>query len=559
MIRHFLINFFDTQHAKHANQTGIMPRIISKLDIDSTQYAERYQHHKKIEQDLIELHSKIIGGGDQKSKARHTSRGKWLVRERISQLLDPASPFLELSPLAGHELYEGIPLPAGGLIAGIGLVDDKPMMVIANDATVKGGTYFPITVKKHLRAQMIAWQNHLPCTYLVDSGGAFLPMQEGIFPDKEHFGRIFYQQAQMSAAGIPQIACVMGSCTAGGAYVPAMADQSIMVKDQATVFLGGPPLVKAATGEEVTAEELGGARVHCTRSGVADAMAENDEHAISILRDMLKTCSLPPLAEPSKKPEEPHYPAEELLGILPKDISQPLEAKEVIARLVDGSEFIEFKPEYGTSLTTGFAHIKGYPVGIIANNGILFSESSLKGTHFIQLCCQRKTPILFMQNIAGFMIGKAYEHGGITKDGAKLVNAVANADVPKLTLIIGGSFGAGNYGMCGRAFEPRFLWSWPHSQIAVMAGKTAADVLTQIKIHQLKKQGESVDEATLKTLEDEIKSLYQTQCHANYASARLWDDGVILPTETRDTLGLALAICHRKVQENRTSYGIFRM
>jgi acetyl-CoA carboxylase carboxyltransferase component len=481
------------------------------------------------------------------------------VRERINALLDPGSPFLEIAPLAAWEVYPE-EAPGAGIVTGIGRVSGREVMIVANDATVKGGSYYPLTVKKHLRAQEIAAENHLPCLYLVDSGGAFLPLQAEVFPDREHFGRIFYNQAQMSAKGIPQIAAVMGSCTAGGAYVPAMSDEAIIVKGTGTIFLGGPPLVKAATGEDVTAEELGGAYVHTHQSGVADHFAEDDEHALEICRNIVVTLDRHQTSEiRSQKSEEPLYPADDLYGILPRTFRETYDAHELIARLVDGSRFREFKANYGGTLVTGFARIEGYPVGILANNGVLFSESALKGAHFVELCTVRGVPLLFLQNITGFMVGKAYEAGGIAKDGAKLVHAVANANVPKLTVIVGGSFGAGNYGMCGRAYQPRFLWMWPNARISVMGGEQAASVLLTVKQDQLAREAKpplSPDEAAefmRPTLEK-----YEHEGGPYYSTARLWDDGILDPAETRRVLGLALAVCANAPQAE-TRYGVFRM
>jgi acetyl-CoA carboxylase carboxyltransferase component len=472
------------------------------------------------------------------------------VRERVEKLLDPGTPFLELSALAANGLY-GDQAPAAGVVTGIGRVSGREVMIVANDATVKGGTYFPLTVKKHLRAQEIAMENRLPCLYLVDSGGAFLPLQSEVFPDKEHFGRIFFNQAKMSAMGIPQIAAVMGSCTAGGAYVPAMSDETIMVKNQATIFLAGPPLVKAAIGEEVTAEELGGADTHCRKSGVADHYAEDDEHALEILREIVRNLGPRRRAKfERREPLDPLYDSEEILGVLPKDLRTPYDSREVIARLVDGSQFHEFKPLYGTSIICGFAHIEGYPVGIVANNGVLFSESALKATHFIELCNQRGTPLLFLQNITGFMVGKDAEARGIAKDGAKMVMAVSNSTVPKFTVIIGGSYGAGNYGMCGRAYSPRLLWMWPNARISVMGGEQAADVLATVKSGSEKEK----EESRQKIIEE-----YERDGNAYASTSRLWDDGVIDPRETRKKLALALAMSLENAPTPETKYGVFRM
>jgi 3-methylcrotonyl-CoA carboxylase beta subunit len=500
-------------------------------------------------------------GGGPSARDKHRSRGKLLPRDRVAALLDPGTPFLELSPLAAWQVYDE-PVPSAGLIAGVGTVSGRQCIVIANDATVKGGTYYPLTVKKHLRAQEIALDNRLPCIYLVDSGGAHLPSQDEVFPDREHFGRIFYNQAKMSAAGIAQIACVMGSCTAGGAYVPAMSDEAIIVNKQGTIFLAGPPLVKAATGELVTAEELGGADVHTRISGVADHFAENDRQALDMARRAI--ANLGPargaalgLREP-REPREPLYDAEGLCGVIPPSPRTPFDVREIIARLVDGSEFDEFKARYGTTLVTGFAHIQGHPVGIIANNGILFSESALKGTHFVELACQRSIPLVFLQNITGFMVGQKHEHGGIAKDGAKMVTAVACARVPKFTVILGGSFGAGNYGMCGRAFSPRFLWAWPSARIAVMGGEQAASVLAQVKREALQRNGQQWDPADEHAFTASIVEQYARQSSPYYATARIWDDGILDPRETRRTLALGLAASlNAPIEETR--FGVFRM
>lgn len=480
------------------------------------------------------------------------------VRDRVTTVCDPGAPFLELSSLAAHGVYEEN-IPAAGIVTGIGRIMGQECMIVANDATVKGGTYFPLTVKKHLRAQQIALENHLPCVYLVDSGGANLPNQDEVFPDREHFGRIFFNQARMSSLGIPQIAAVMGSCTAGGAYVPAMADESIIVKGTGTIFLGGPPLVKAATGEVVTAEDLGGADVHARQSGVADHYAENDGHALGIVRRIVSNLNRhknPPVT--MRETREPSLDAKELYGVVPSDPHTTFDVREVIARVVDGSEFDEFKPLYGTTLVAGFAHLYGHPVGILGNNGILFSESALKGAHFIELCCQRGIPLIFLQNITGFMVGQQYEAGGIAKDGAKMVMAVANAQVPKLTLVIGGSFGAGNYGMCGRAYDPRFLWMWPNARISVMGGPQAASVLTQVRRDSQEARGQSVDAGEEAAFAEEIRAQYETQGHPYYASARLWDDGVIDPADTRKVLGLSLSAAMNAPIED-TKFGVFRM
>lgn len=507
---------------------------------------------------LDQLLARIREGGGTKAQARHTARGKLLPRQRIDLLLDPGSPFLEIGALAALDVYEE-EVPAAGVVAGIGRIEGVECMIIANDATVKGGSYYPLTVKKHLRAQAIALQNRLPCLYLVDSGGANLPRQEDVFPDREHFGRIFFNQATMSAQGIPQIAVVMGSCTAGGAYVPAMSDETIMVRKQATIFLAGPPLVKAATGEVVSAEELGGADVHCRTSGVADHYAENDGHALALARRCIANLNWRKLGELQlKTPSAPLYPAEELHGLVPVDPKQPLEVREVIARLVDGSVFDEFKAQFGTTLVCGFAHLHGHPVAILGNNGILFAESAQKGAHFIELACQRRIPLLFLQNITGFMVGKKYEEGGIAKHGAKLVTAVACARVPKFTVIIGGSFGAGNYGMCGRAYDPRFLWMWPNARIGVMGAEQAAGVLVQVKREQAERAGEVFDDEEAARIKGPIVEQYERQAHAHYSSARLWDDGVIDPAQTREVLALALSASLNAPLEP-TTFGIFRM
>ncbi|WP_414703739.1 carboxyl transferase domain-containing protein [Povalibacter sp.] len=498
----------------------------------------------------------IMAGGGEAARAKHTARGKLLPRERIRQLLDPGSPFLELSQFAAYRVYDDA-VPAAGVITGIGRVAGQECVIVANDATVKGGTYYPLTVKKHLRAQEIASQNRLPCIYLVDSGGAFLPAQDDVFPDRDHFGRIFFNQANLSAAGIPQIAVVMGSCTAGGAYVPAMSDEAVIVRNQGTIFLGGPPLVKAATGEVVSAEDLGGADVHSRISGVTDHYAHDDPHALAITRRIVSNLNrTKQISLQTATPEEPLYSPEELYGIIPVDSRKPFDVREVIARVVDGSRLDEFKPLYGTTLVCGFARLYGYPVGIIANNGILFSESALKGAHFVELCCQRGIPLVFLQNITGFMVGRKYEAGGIAKDGAKMVTAVACAKVPKLTMVIGGSFGAGNYAMNGRAYGPRFLWMWPNSRISVMGGEQAAAVLAQVKRDNLKGKPWSAEEE--EAFKDPIRKQYETQGHPYYASARLWDDGIIDPVDTRKVLGLGLSAALNAPIE-KTTFGVFRM
>lgn len=489
---------------------------------------------------------------------KHKQRGKLLVRERIDQLIDPQTPFLELSPLAAFETYEN-QFPSAGIVTGVGVVHGREVMIIANDATVKGGTYMQYTIKKHIRAQEIALENHLPCIYMVDSGGAYLPEQDKVFPDRQDFGRFFFNQSRMSALGVPQIAIVMGSCTAGGAYVPAMSDETIIVRNQGTIFIGGPPLVKAATGEEVSAEELGGAEVHTTISGVADHIAENDAHAIAICRNLIQTFKPADKQVLNMQPVlEPLYNSEELYGILQADLKKAIDVKEIIARLVDGSCFHEFKEKYAPTLITGFAHIMGYPVGIIANNGVLFGESALKGAHFVELCCARKTPILFLQNITGFIVGKEYEHKGIARDGAKMVHAVANANVPKFTVIIGGSFGAGNYAMCGRAYDPRFLFMWPHAKISVMGGEQAAGVLLSVKEEQLKTLGKTFSQEEREALKQSITKKYETEGSAYYSTARLWDDGIIDPIDTRKIIALGIATSLNKKWED-TKFGIFRM
>ena len=517
-------------------------------------------HHRALCGELRALAERIAVGGDERSRNRHVGRGKLLPRERLRGLLDTGSPFLEIGQLAGHELYDDV-IPAAGLIAGIGRVAGSECMIVVNDATVKGGTYYPITVKKHLRAQEIAAENHLPCIYLVDSGGAFLPMQAGVFPDKEHFGRIFYNQANLSAAGIPQLAVVMGSCTAGGAYVPAMCDQAIIVQNQGTIFLGGPPLVKAATGEEVDAESLGGGDVHSRRSGVTDYLAVNDAHALALAREVI--AATPLRYEPTvqtRAAAEPRYPAAEIYGVLPTDTRTPYDVREIIARLVDNSDFHEFKALYGDTLVCGFAHLEGTPIAILANNGILFSESAQKGAHFIQLADRRGVPLLFLQNITGFMVGRKAENLGIAKDGAKMVTAVACAGVPKFTVVIGGSFGAGNYAMCGRAYGSRMLWTWPNARVSVMGGEQAAHVLATVRRDGLEARGQSWPEAEQDAFMAEIRSQYEHEGHPFFASARLWDDGVIDPVDTRRVLGLALAIATREpVSGSRNRFGIFRM
>ncbi len=535
-----------------------MERLESHLDTNGAEFRANAEHHRALAADLRERLGAVRQGGGAEAVARHTARGKLFVRERVERLLDPGTPFLELSPLAANGLYDG-DAPSAGVITGIGQVQGRQVMVVANDATVKGGSYLPMTVKKHVRAQEIALENRLPCVYLVDSGGAFLPLQADVFPDRDHFGRIFYNQARMSAVGIPQLAVVMGSCTAGGAYVPAMSDETVIVKKQGTIFLGGPPLVKAATGEEVTAEDLGGGDVHTRISGVADHLADDDPHALEMAREIVSHLGKPYRASLDlREPEAPAYDPAELHGVLPKDARTPYDVHEVIARLVDGSRFHEFKARYGTTLVTGFAHLHGMPVAILANQGILFSESALKATHFIELASQRGVPLLFLQNITGFMVGKQYEHGGIAKDGAKMVHAVANAPVPRITVIIGGSFGAGNYGMCGRAYQPRFLFMWPNARISVMGGEQAASVLAQVKRSQVESQGKKLSEAEERAIRQPVLDKYEEEGSPYYSTARLWDDGVIDPADTRTVLALALsASLNAPIPEMK--FGVFRM
>ena len=531
-------------------QSRINPR-------DATFSANREAMQAQVD-DLRLLVDQVRQGGGTKAQERHTSRGKLLPRERLNAVLDPGSPFLELSQLAAHDVYDD-PVPGAGIITGIGRITGQECMIFVNDATVKGGTYYPLTVKKQGRAQTIARENHLPCVYLVDSGGAFLPLQDEVFPDREHFGHAFYNQARMSALGIPQIAAVLGSCTAGGAYLPAMADESIIVKNQGTIFLGGPPLVKAATGEIVSAEELGGADVHCRTSGVTDHYANNDHHALQLVRRAVGRLNrVKPVSMDLREPVEPLYPVEDIYGVIPADKKQPYDVREVIARVVDGSDFDEFKALYGETLVCGFARIHGYPVGIIANNGILFSESAVKGAHFVELCAQRKTPLVFLQNITGFMVGKQYEAGGIARHGAKMVHAVACANVPKFTVIIGGSFGAGNYAMCGRAYEPRLMFMWPNARISVMGGEQAAGVLATVRQDVLSRDGKAMSADEEATFKQPILDLYEQQGHPYYASARLWDDGVIDPADTRMVLGLAIsAALNAPIEESK--FGVFRM
>ncbi len=536
-----------------------MPVINSKIKPDSKAFTENDAANRKLAKALKDVALKISAGGSERSRNKHVARGKLLPRDRIRSLVDRGSPFLELGQLAAYGLYDD-EVPSAGIITGIGQVCDIDCMIVANDATVKGGTYYPLTVKKHLRAQEIALQNYLPCIYLVDSGGAFLPLQDEVFPDRDHFGRIFYNQAHMSGRGIPQIAAVLGSCTAGGAYVPAMCDEAIIVKNQGTIFLGGPPLVKAATGEVVDAETLGGGDVHSRISGVTDYLARDDAEALAMVRESVsnlnwhKECHLD-----LREPEEPRYAADELYGVVSRDFRYPYDVREVIARIVDASAFHEFKALYGPTLVCGFAHIYGYPVGIVANNGILFSESAQKGAHFVQLCNRRGIPLVFLQNITGFMVGRKYEHGGIAKDGAKMVNAVATASVPKFTVIIGGSFGAGNYAMCGRAYSPRMLWTWPNARISVMGGEQASLVLSSVKRDAMEARGESWPEKEQLNYERRINRQYEKQGSPYYASARLWDDGVIDPVDTRKVLGQGISVSLNKPRDGESHYGIFRM
>ncbi|MGO4533976.1 carboxyl transferase domain-containing protein [Leifsonia sp. 2MCAF36] len=535
-----------------------MPTLTSEAPATDARFEQNDAAQRELVADLRRRLATAAAGGPERARERHVARGKLLPRDRIDALLDEGSPFLELAPLAATGMY-GDESPAAGVIAGIGLVAGRHVMVVCNDATVKGGTYYPMTVKKHLRAQEVALENRLPCIYLVDSGGAFLPMQDEVFPDRDHFGRIFYNQARLSAAKIPQIAAVLGSCTAGGAYVPAMSDETVIVRNQGTIFLGGPPLVKAAIGEVVTAEELGGGDLHARTSGVVDHLAEDDEHALAIVRDIVATLPLPlSPAWPVLDSVVPAADPAELYGVVPVDVQAPYDVHEVIARIVDGSIFDEFKPEYGTTLVTGFAHIHGHPVGIVANNGVLFSESALKGAHFIELCDQRGIPLLFLQNISGFMVGRDYEAGGIAKNGAKMVTAVATTRVPKLTVVIGGSFGAGNYSMCGRAYSPRFLWMWPAARISVMGGQQAASVLATVKRDQLEARGEDWPADEEAAFRAPVTAQYEEQGNPYYSTARLWDDGVIDPAETRTVLGLALDVVSRSPLPD-TAFGLFRM
>jgi acetyl-CoA carboxylase carboxyltransferase component len=535
-----------------------MFRIDSKVDTRSPEFRRNAVEMGRVVAEYKARLAAAREGGPAKSRALHKSRGKLLVRERLERLFDPRTPFLELNPLAAFGQYAD-EAPGAGLVTGVGVIHGREVLVVANDATVKGGTYFPMTIKKHVRAQEVALENRLPCLYLVDSGGIFLPHQSGTFPDKEHFGRIFYNQARLSALGIPQISIVMGSCTAGGAYVPAMSDETVIVRRQGTIFIGGPPLVKAATGEEVSDEELGGADVHCRISGVSDYYAADDAHALAIARNIVETLAPPRRFElDTAAPEEPHCDPRELYGIVPSDLRKSFDMREVIARIVDGSRFQEFKELYAQTLVCGFARIMGYPVGILANNGVLFSESSLKGAHFIALCAMRKVPLVFIQNITGFIVGKQYEHGGIAKDGAKLVHAVANADVPKFTVIVGGSYGAGNYAMCGRAYGPRLLWMWPNARISVMGGEQAASVLVQVKVKKLQEKGAAMTEAEKAEMMRPIVEAYEAEASPYYSTSRLWDDGILDPLDTRAALGLGIGMSlNAPIPDYKV--GIFRM
>ena len=535
-----------------------MFRLETKIDTNSAAYKENYATMTRAVEEFRERLSQIKLGGPPKNRELQKSRNKMLVRERLEKLFDRNTPFLELNALAAYGLYDN-QAPSASMVTGIGVIHGREVLIVANDATVKGGTYFPMTIKKHIRAQEVALENRLPCIYLVDSGGIFLPHQAGTFPDKEHFGRIFYNQARLSALGIPQISVVMGSCTAGGAYVPAMSDETVIVRNQGTIFIGGPPLVKAATGEEVTDEELGGADVHCRKSGVSDYYAQNDAHALEICRNIVETLDPPRKFDlDMKEPEDPYYDPQELYGVIPADLRRAFDIKEVIARLVDGSRFQEFKEHYGQTLVCGFARIMGYPVGILANNGVLFSESSVKGAHFVTLCAMRKIPLLFLQNITGFIVGKQYEWGGIAKDGAKLVHAVANADVPKFTVIVGGSYGAGNYAMCGRAYGPRILWMWPTSRISVMGGEQAANVLATVKIKRLEAQGKTMTEEEKQAIMQPIVDKYEEEASPYFSTARLWDDGILDPLETRAAIALGISMgLNAPIPDFKV--GIFRM
>jgi 3-methylcrotonyl-CoA carboxylase beta subunit len=535
-----------------------MTVIQSKINTRSPEFLANAENMRTLVAELNAKVAQVTLGGSQHARQKHLARGKLLARERINQLLDPGSPFLEVGQLAALGMYED-EAPGAGIVTGVGRVQGQSCVIVANDATVKGGTYYPMTVKKHLRAQEIAAQNHLPCLYLVDSGGGYLPLQDEMFPDREHFGRIFYNQANMSAQGIAQVAVVMGSCTAGGAYVPAMCDEAIIVRDQGTIFLGGPPLVKAATGEVVTSEALGGGDVHTRISGVADHLAQNDSHALLLARRIAATFKPPTPAQVHRLPsEQPLYDPEELYGVVPSDMRKPGDVREIIARVVDGSRFDEFKPRFGATLVTGFAHLYGMPVGVIANNGILFGESALKGAHFIELCVQRSIPLLFLQNISGFMVGRRYENEGIAKHGAKLVTAVATAQVPKLTLVVGGSFGAGNYGMCGRAYGPRFMWMWPNARISVMGGEQAASVLATVRRDGLQARGDTWSDDQEQQFRQRVREQYEQQGHPFYATARLWDDGIVDPKQTRRVLGLSMAVA-LNTPISPTRFGVFRM
>jgi len=535
-----------------------MFRIESKIDTKSAQFKENDEKNRRQHAQFKERLEKIKLGGPEKARKRHIDRGKLLPRERLARLLDKNTPFLELSPLAAYDMFDN-EAPSAGIITGIGSVCGREVMVVVNDATVKGGTYYPSTVLKHSRAQTIAEENCLPCVYLVDSGGIFLPRQSGTFPDKDHFGRIFCNQARLSAKGMTQISVVMGSCTAGGAYLPAMSDEAVIVRKQGTIFIGGPPLVKAATGEEVSAEDLGGADVHCRTSGVTDHYAQNDEHALQLARNIVENLGHWPKHPLDRTaPEDPYYDSEELYGVVSNDIRKPFDVREVIARIVDGSRFHEFKELYGITLVTGFARIMGYPVGILGNNGVLFGESAQKGAHFVELCTSRKIPLLFMQNITGFVVGRQYEAGGIARDGAKMVHAVANADVPKFTLIFGGSYGAGNYAMCGRGYFPRLLWMWPNAKICVMGGEQAADVLTTVKIRQLQKEGKELTEEQIAAIRKPVLEKYEHESTPYYSGARLWDDGMLCFTETRQALALAISMSlNAPIPDQK--FGVFRM
>jgi len=536
-----------------------VPTLTTKIDRSSEDFEQNTSAHIRLVEELKKVDEYVMQGGPERSRDKHLSRGKLLVRDRIKALLDPDTDFLEVGRQAAWRVYTD-DVPSAGIVTGIGRVHGIECMIVANDATVKGGTYYPLTVKKHLRAQEIAAQNRLPCIYLVDSGGAFLPRQDEVFPDRDDFGRIFFNQAHLSAAGISQIAIVMGSCTAGGAYVPAMCDESVIVRNQGTIFLGGPPLVKAATGEEVDAETLGGGSVHSRISGVTDHLADDDEHALKIARDIVDNLNEKRIcAVDRRESEDPLYPADEIYGIVSREYRFPYDVREIIARVVDGSAFQEFKKLYGATLVCGFAHIDGYPVGIVANNGILFPESAQKGAHFVQLCNRRKIPLVFLQNITGFMVGKRVEHAGIAKDGAKMVNAVATATVPKFTVVIGGSFGAGNYAMCGRAYEPNLMWMWPNARISVMGGEQAAMVLSSVQGDSMKARGEEWSEGDRADYEDRIRQQYETQGHPLYASARLWDDGVIDPVDTRRVLAHGLSAAMHNAAKDEAPYGIFRM